>query len=135
MRSSSFVTMPTEPVRTRARLIPVSGIGSVQEAEQRATSALLAVLSVVRELSIDLLAPLGASKAQRARGGDLHRGQHAGKAGAPRRADPSQPSARQDVECLVEVKTGTNTLTAEQINAYWDLAREYDVRSRPHHLQ
>jgi hypothetical protein len=58
--------MPAEPVRTKERLIPVSVIGSVQEAEQRATSALLAVLSLVRDLSIDLLTPLGASKAQKA---------------------------------------------------------------------
>lgn len=58
--------MPTEPIRTTSRLIPVSGIGSVQEAEQRATSAFLAVLSVVRDLSLDLLSPFGASKAQKA---------------------------------------------------------------------
>jgi len=55
-----------EPTFTKARLIPVSGIGSVQEAEQRATSALLAVLSVVRDLSLELLTPLGASRAHRA---------------------------------------------------------------------
>lgn len=55
-----------EPSFTKARLIPVSGIGSAQEAEQRATSAFLAVLSVVRDLSMELLTPLGASRAQRA---------------------------------------------------------------------
>lgn len=37
---------------TRARLIPVSGIGSEKEAETRAASAVLAVLSVVRDLSV-----------------------------------------------------------------------------------
>ena len=55
-----------DPTLTKARLIPVSGIGSAQEAEQRATSALLAVLSVVRDLSLELLSTLGASRAQRA---------------------------------------------------------------------
>lgn len=49
-----------------ARLIPITGIGSVCEAEQRTTSALLAVLTIVRDLSVELLSPLGASKAQRA---------------------------------------------------------------------
>ena len=55
-----------EATFTKARLIPVSSIGSVQEAVQRATSALLAVLSVVRELSLEILSPLGASRAQKA---------------------------------------------------------------------
>ena len=50
----------------RARLIPVSGIGSEQEAETRATSAMLAVVEAVRDLSTAMFAPLGASKAQRA---------------------------------------------------------------------
>ena len=49
-----------------ARLIPVSGISSEKEAEQRAASAVLAVLTIVRDLSIELLAPRGASRAQRA---------------------------------------------------------------------
>ena len=45
---------------TRARLIPVSGIGSEKEAETRAASAFLAVLSVVRDLTVALLSPMGA---------------------------------------------------------------------------
>ena len=50
----------------RARLIPTSGIGSEREAEQRATSALLAVMTIVRDFSIGVLTPLGASKAKKA---------------------------------------------------------------------
>ena len=50
-----------------ARLIPVSGITGQREAEQRATSALLAVLSVVRPLSVALLTPLGCTRAKTAR--------------------------------------------------------------------
>ncbi len=51
---------------TRARLIPVSGIGSEKEAETRAASAVLAVLSVVRDLSVALFSPMGASRAAKA---------------------------------------------------------------------
>jgi len=118
--------MASDPVRTRSRLIPVSGIGSVQEAEQRATSAFLAVLSVVRALSIDLLSPLGASKAQRAIVDTF--------------IEVSTPGTRIKPDGLievsfgktvwrsfVEVKTGSNVLNADQINAYWELAREYEV--------
>jgi len=106
-----------------ARLIPVSGIGSEQEAEQRATSAFLAVLSVVRELSQELLTPLGASRAQ--------------KAAVETFIEPRLPASsirpdgmirveygKQCWTALVEVKTGANAHSAEQINGYWDLARE-----------
>lgn len=51
---------------TRARLIPVSGIGSSKEAETRAASAVLAVISVVRELSLELFSPMGAPRAGKA---------------------------------------------------------------------
>jgi len=118
--------MATDPVRTRARLIPVSGIGSVQEAEQRATSALLAVLSIVRDLSIDLLSPLGASKAQKATVETFIEVNTPGK-----RVRPDGliqvAFAKKMWSAFVEVKTGINALAADQINAYWDLAREYDV--------
>lgn len=56
---------PSGPAE-RARLIPVAGIGTHKEAERRAASALLAVLTVARDLSRDLLTPLGASKAGKA---------------------------------------------------------------------
>jgi hypothetical protein len=50
----------------RARLMPTTGIGSEKEAEQRATSALLAVMTIVRDFSVALLSPIGASKARKA---------------------------------------------------------------------
>ena len=118
--------MPAEPVRTKARLIPVSGIGSVQEAEQRATSALLAVLSVVRDLSIDLLAPLGASKAQKAAVETYIEVNTPGKKVRP--DGLIQVSfGKNSWSAFVEVKTGVHTLDADQINSYFDLAREYDI--------
>lgn len=116
--------MPKEPIRTRARLIPVSGIGSVQEAEQRAASAFLAVLSVVRDLSLDLLSPFGASKAHKATVDtfiEVH------TPGTKIRPDGliQVSFGKSTWSALVEVKTGANDLQADQINAYWDLAREY----------
>lgn len=115
-----------EPTLTRARLIPVSGIGSTQEAEQRAASAFLAVLAVVRDLSIELLSPLGASRAQRATVETF--------------SEVNMPKAKVRPDGLirveyggntwsafVEVKTGNIVLTGEQVNFYWNLAREWDV--------
>ena len=49
-----------------ARLIPVAGISGNKEAEARATSALLAVLTIVRPFSKALLTPLGATRVDRA---------------------------------------------------------------------
>jgi hypothetical protein len=108
----------------KARLIPVSGIGTDTEAEQRATSALLAVVSIVRDLSIDLLSPLGASKAQKATVEtftevlfDLN-GKKVRPDGLIRVG-----YGKTVWTALVEVKTSNATLDAEQINAYWDVAR------------
>lgn len=108
----------------RARLIPVSGIGSEKEAEQRATSALLAVLTVVRDLSVELFSPLGASRAQKARVEAWTEVQfgHNGK-----RIRPDGmirvTYGRSSWTALLEVKTGDATLDADQLNAYWDVAR------------
>ena len=58
--------MSDESKWKRARLIPVAGIKGDREAEQRATSAFLAVLSIVRDFSQELLTPMGASSAGKA---------------------------------------------------------------------
>jgi hypothetical protein len=116
--------MPAEPVRTRARLIPVSGIGSVQEAEVRAASAFLAVLSVVRDLSIDLLTPLGASRAQKATVDTYIEIQTPGTKVRPDGLI-QVTFGKATWSALVEIKTGPNELEADQINAYWELAREH----------
>jgi hypothetical protein len=44
----------------QARLIPTSGISGQEEAERRASSALLAVMGAVREFGLALVKPLGA---------------------------------------------------------------------------
>jgi len=43
-----------------ARLIPTSGISGADEAERRATSALLAVLAAVKEFGVAITRPVGA---------------------------------------------------------------------------
>jgi hypothetical protein len=108
----------------KARLIPISGIGSDSEAERRASSAFLAVLTVVRDLSIELFAPLGASRARRATVEAFteveyeHEGRRLRPDGLVR-VSYGQASWT----ALVEVKTREATLDADQINAYWDIAR------------
>ncbi len=111
----------------RSRLIPTSGIGSEKEAEVRATSALLAVLSVVRPLSKALLDPLGASKAQNAVVDTFVEVpfKAADKSSRPDGLIRVQHGSKPPWTALVEVKTHDNTLDADQINGYWDLAREH----------
>jgi hypothetical protein len=111
----------------RARLIPVSGIKSEQEAETRAASALLAVLEAVRDLSVAIFSPLGASRAQRAE--VLCYTEVPFKVGTGKAT--SRPDGLVQVAygkstwtALVEIKTGTATLDCDQINAYWDIARD-----------
>ncbi len=108
----------------RARLIPTSGIGSEKEAEQRATSALLAILTVVRDLSIELFSPLGASRAQKATVEAWTEVQFAYN-GKRMRPDGMLRIyyGKSTWTALVEIKTGDATLDAEQINTYWDIAR------------
>lgn len=109
----------------RARIIPVSGIGNDREAEQRAASAMLAVLTVVRDLSSELLSPLGASKAV---GAIIECFTEVAfkLEGRPVRPDGLiRVTYRKSVwTALVEFKTGPNKLNADQINDYWDLARK-----------
>ncbi len=111
----------------QARLIPTSGISGADEQEGRATSALLSVMSAVKEFSRTLLSPLGApaglpetyievpfllgEKTYRPDG--LIRVTRSGKPWT----------------ALVEVKTGRNQLTTEQVEAYLDIAREQDYQA------
>ncbi|HLS44119.1 MAG TPA: hypothetical protein VK045_01675 [Ornithinicoccus sp.] len=105
-----------------ARLIPTSGISGAEEQERRATSALLAVMSAVKEFSRAMLKPLGAPAGTVEcyievpfQSGDktyypdglirVRRGSKAWTA-------------------LVEVKTGRNELAADQLETYLDIAKE-----------
>lgn len=117
-----------EPKLHAARLIPVSGVDSKKEAEQRATSALLAILTVVRDLSTELLAPLGASRAARAAVESYIEVSFPGTGPKIRPDGLIRVSyGKNSWSALVEVKTGDDNLGAEQVNSYWDLARENGI--------
>lgn len=105
-----------------ARLIPTSGISGAQEQERRATSALLAVLSIVPDFARSLLQSVKAPA-----------GRVTTFIEVPFEVNKSvaRPDGVIRVErgsrkwtALVEVKTGRNDLSAEQIERYLDVARD-----------
>lgn len=105
----------------QARLIPTSGISGAPEQERRATSALLAVLSIVPDYSRALLGTLGAPS-----GGvstfievpfDL-----GGRNVIPDGLIRVKRGSR-EWTALVEVKTGKNLLETTQLENYLDVAR------------
>lgn len=109
-----------------ARIIPTSGIRGAREQETRATSALLSVLGAVDEFGRTILrrrfgAPAGRVETFievpiKMRNGDVVRPDGAVQV---RRGKKTWTA-------LFEVKTGTNELDAEQVEAYVDAARERD---------
>jgi hypothetical protein len=105
-----------------ARLIPTSGINGAAEQERRATSALLAVVSAVREFGRALTQPLGAPA------GAVQTYIEVPFKLGERQLFPDglirvTRGARQWT-ALVEVKTGANELEPLQIENYLDIARE-----------
>lgn len=115
----------------RARLIPISGIDSEKEAETRATSALLAVLSAVRPFSKALLDDLGAPRASSATVEAFCECMfdHDGRRVRPDGLISVQHGTKPPWTALVEVKTGENALEADQLNMYWDIARRSGYRA------
>lgn len=111
-------------VKHPARLIPVSGIGNTTEAERRAASAFLAVLSIVRDLSIALLGHTNAPRAKKAEVETYAEVQFTTK-GKTDRPDGLIEVAygTRTWTALVEVKTKSDRLRAEQVNRYWNLAK------------
>ncbi len=106
----------------QARLIPTSGITGPEEAERRATSALLAVMGSVREFGSALVKGLGAPA------GQLSTYIEAPFKAGDRTVYPDgvlQTSrAGRTWTALVEVKTGSAVLEIAQVEAYLDVARE-----------
>ena len=109
----------------QARIIPVNKAKGSAELERRTTSILLAVAAAVPEFGKALIDPLGAS------GGTIQtfaeprfelEGQEA-------RADGLIVVRRASKEwsCLVEVKTGNDKLSAEQLNRYLDVCRQEGI--------
>lgn len=106
-----------------ARLIPTSGISGAEEQERRATSALLAVMSAVKEFGRALTGPLGAPAGQLETfievPFDLD-----GKRIFPDGLIRTRRGGR-SWTALVEVKTGTAELRTDQLENYLDVAREH----------
>jgi hypothetical protein len=110
-----------------ARLIPTSGISGADEQERRATSALLAVMSAVREFGRTLTQPLGAPAGLVQTFIEVPF-KHGDKQCFPDGLIRVTRGQRQWT-ALLEVKTGSNLLQAEQLELYLDVAREngYDA--------
>lgn len=106
-----------------ARLIPTSGINGAEEQERRATSALLAVISSVREYGRTLMQPLGAPASALECYIEVPF-----QLGERRLYPDGLIRARRGAKswtALVEVKTSTNTLVPQQLEDYLDIAREH----------
>lgn len=105
-----------------ARLIPTSGINGAEEQERRATSALLAVLSAVKEFGRGFVRPFGAPA------GAMECFIEVPFTLGERRLYPDGlirvARGGRSWTALVEVKTGPNELQTEQLEAYLDIARE-----------
>jgi hypothetical protein len=112
-----------------ARLIPVSGIGNAVEAEMRATSALLAVVSVVRDLSLAMFSPQGASAARKATVETFIETKFKLRDGTVVRPDGLVQISygASTWRALMEVKTGDNPLQADQLLSYLNVAREQGI--------
>ncbi len=105
-----------------ARLIPTSGISGAEEQERRATSALLAVMSAVREFGRALTKQYGAPA------GTVETYIEVPFMLGDKRLYPDGlirvSRGQKSWTALVEVKTGTNQLASEQLENYIDIARE-----------
>src|ERR1051325_7795506 len=105
-----------------ARLIPTSGLNGADEQERRATSALLAVMSAVREFGRALTQPLVAPA------GPVQTFIEVPFTLGEAKFFPDGlirvTRGQRQWTALVEVKTGTNELQSEQLERYLDIARE-----------
>jgi hypothetical protein len=106
-----------------ARLLPTVGIRGQEEQEQRATSSLLAVMGAVPDFGHALLGHL---KAPRGRITTYTELRFTDDAGAGHRPDGAIVVERGKTSwcALVEVKTGTAELRADQVSRYLDVARD-----------
>jgi len=115
--------MADEKTWNAARLIPTSGISGAEEQERRATSALLAVMSAVREFSRTLLGPLGAPAGTVETFIEVPFDMPDGRRIYPDGLIRVKRGSK-EWTALVEVKTGANPLKTEQLEQYLDIARD-----------
>jgi hypothetical protein len=108
-----------------ARLIPVSKTNNVEK-EQRATSALLAVLSSVDEFGVAFTKPYGAPKGRVETFTEVKFKHPDGKVYAPDGLIRVVRGNREWI-ALVEVKTGDDDLIREQLERYLDIAKDNDI--------
>ncbi|WP_157487726.1 hypothetical protein [Leifsonia sp. Root112D2] len=110
-----------------ARLIPTSGINGADEQERRATSALLAVMSSVKEFGRALTAPLGAPA------GKIETFIEVPFKLGEAKVFPDGlirlTRGKSTWTALVEVKTGNNLLAVQQLENYLDVAREHGYQA------
>ncbi len=114
----------TEETWHQARLIPTSGISGAEEQERRATSALLAVMSVVKEFSKAVLGPLGAPTGTVETFIEVPFKLGEAKVIPDGLIRVSRGS--RSWTALVEVKTGRNQLQTDQLEHYLDVARDQE---------
>jgi len=106
-----------------ARLIPTSGIHGAEEAEKRATSALLAVMTSVKEFGAAILRPLGAPAGPVA--AFIEVPFKLGESTVSPDGLISTTRGNKTWTVLVEVKTGAMQLHREQVEHYLDVVREH----------
>ena len=114
---------PDTPPRESARLIPVSGIRNAEEQERRAASALLAVLYAVDEFGLAITKPFGAPKGRLEAYIETPFELADGRSVRPDGLIQITRGKR-SWTALVEIKTGHNGLSREQIETYLDVAKE-----------
>lgn len=105
-----------------ARLIPTSGINGADEQERRATSALLAVMSAVREFGRALTQQYGAPAGVVQTYIEVPFTLGDGKSFPDGLIRVTR--GQRQWTALVEVKTGSNELQTEQLERYLDIAKE-----------
>lgn len=115
---------PAEEGWHPARLIPTAGIKGIEEQEKRATSALLAVMRAVPEFSHALLTELKAPKGRITTFAEIQLKDSQGKTSIPDGAIVVT-RGQKTWRALVEVKTSTAPLKAEQFARYLEMAREH----------
>ena len=111
-----------------ARLISGYGIKGEIEQEQRATSALLAVMGAVPDFGRAVVTQLGAPAGKVSAFTEI-RFDDDGQADAGKIPDGALLVQRGQTRwtCLVEVKTGSSKLATDQIEAYLRIARAHSV--------
>lgn len=111
----------TDSIWQQARLIPTSGINGAQEQERRATSAVLAVMSAVKEFGRSLTKSLGSHA------GDISTFIEVEFELDGRKVIPDGLirviRGGRTWTALVEVKTGRSDLQPEQLDNYLEVAR------------